>query len=88
MKPEAIEQVLMEVLEELKTLKGQKEKESRTLEDLCQTVKSFDEKLSTMKVTALPTDLSYPIGELPLKISKKNIKVIVSSYGEAVHVLC
>jgi hypothetical protein len=58
MKPEAIEQVLMEVLEELKTLKGQKEKEGKILEELCQTVKSFEEKLSTMKVTALPTDLS------------------------------
>jgi hypothetical protein len=58
LKPEAIEHVLMEVLEELKTLKGQKEKEGKILEELCQTVKSFEEKLSSMKVTALPTDLA------------------------------
>jgi hypothetical protein len=59
MKPEAVEQVLMEVLEELKTLKEQKEKEGKLLVALCQTVKSFEEKLSSMKVTALPTDLSH-----------------------------
>jgi hypothetical protein len=34
----------MEVLEELKILKEQKEKEGKVLEELCQTAKSFEEK--------------------------------------------
>jgi hypothetical protein len=77
MKPEEINQVLMEIFDELKTLKEQEEKRSKTLEDLSQVVKSFDEKLSTMKVTALPTDLT-PV-EQQLAKGINNLQAILES---------
>jgi hypothetical protein len=58
MKPEQAEILWKELFEILKILTDQKAIDTATQEKILQVVRSFDEKLTNMQVTALPTDLS------------------------------
>ncbi|HEX4373835.1 MAG TPA: hypothetical protein VHZ50_11075 [Puia sp.] len=58
MKPEQAEILWKELFEILKILTDQKEIEAAKLEEIRQMIKSFEENLVAMKMTALPTDLS------------------------------
>ena len=83
MNSESIETVLTEVCEEIKSLKQLAEKQKAELENLSSDIKTFDGRLSEMRVTALPTNFTPIEGKLNDWFIKTQF--ILESYPKKIH---